>query len=444
MLVQKGHCIQLLPNNEQHTIFVQWAGAHRWAYNWGLERKVQAFRETGESPSTYVMMKEIVALKRTEEYAWLQGVSKSIPRMALLHLETAYANYFREKKDGTVAQRIAKLEAEGKWEARCEKLRKKGLYGFQLEPGFPNFKSRKRSKMVFHLEPDQIRIEGKRIRLPKIGWIRMTKPLRFEGKLIGTVAISERAGKWYASVQVETEHIPTEKQDGIVGIDLGVKTLATLSDGTQFGNPKALKHYQCLLARAQHQLDRKQKGSNRWKKAKLRVQRIHKCIADIRANATHHATRYIADTYSFVAMESLNTSGMMQNHKLAGAVADANFCEFKRQVAYKVAWEDGELALVDQWFPSSRLCSGCGCINSDLTLADRVWTCECGAVHDRDVNAAKNILAKALHDRGLPVAGRGGKGQQPPYEASREQRKCKSLIREVTRTQICQSQFGTV
>lgn len=386
MPVQKSHQIQLLPNNEQCTIFVQWAGTHRWAWNWGLECKIEAYEQTGKSPGAYALSKGIVELKHTS-HMWLQDVSKSVPRIALQQLDQAYANFFRRCKNG------------------------------EKEKGFPKFKSRRRSKMVFHLEPDQIRIEGKRIRLPKIGWVRMTQPLRFEGKLIGTVAISERAGKWYASLNVETEHVPTENQGGAVGIDLGVKTLVTLSNGTQFENPKALRHYRKLLARAQRQLERKQRGSNRWEKAKLRVQRIQKRIADIRANATHHATGYIAENYEFVAMEDLNASGMMKNHSLAGAVADANFREFKRQVAYKVGWEGNKLALIDQWFPSSKLCSICGCINDGLILADRVWACDCGVTHDRDVNAARNILAKALHDRGFPVAGRGGLGAvRPPVK----------------------------
>ena len=336
MLVHKGHRIQLLPNNKQKTVFKQWAGAARWAYNWGLERKIKAYEETGESPGAYSLMKEIVKLKRTEEYAWLRDVAKSVPRMALLQLEAAFTNFFCRIKSGE-------------------------------KPGFPKWKSKKRSKVVFHLEPETVRIEGKRIRLPKIGWVRMTKPLRFTGKLVGTVAISERAGKWYVSINVETEHDPVESQGGAVGIDLGVKTLATLSDGTTYDNPKALRHYGKLLARAQRQLARKQKGSKRWAKAKLRVQRIQKRIADTRANAIHQATADIVRRYSFVAMEDLNVKGMVKNHSLAGAVSDAAFGEFKRQMRYKLSWNNGELVLIDCWFPSSKLCSVCGCIN-DLSL----------------------------------------------------------------------------
>lgn len=366
MLVTKGHRIQLLPNNRQKTIFRQWAGTHRWAYNWGLREKIDAYEETGKSPGAYSLMKEIVKLKQTEEYGWLNDVGKSVPRMALMQLEQAYANFFRRCKNGE-------------------------------KPGFPKWKSKKRSKVVFHLEPDTVKVEDKRVRLPKIGWVRMTTPLRFKGKLVGSIAISEQAGKWYISLNVETEHSLSDNQGGAVGIDLGVKTLAVLSDGMAYENPKALKHHQKLLARAQRQLARKQKGSKRREKAKLRVQKLHKRIADIRADTIHQATAEIARQYDFVAMEDLNVKGMVKNHCLAGAISDAAFSEFRRQMQYKLDWGGGKLALIDRWFPSSKLCSACGCINGGLTLVDREWTCpDCGACHERDHNAAKNILAKGL------------------------------------------------
>lgn len=369
MLVHKGHKILLQPNNQQKAKFISWCGVARWAYNFGLEKKIRAYKVTRKSLGAYALSKEVTMMKHST-HLWLCDAPKSIPRMALQQLDTAYANFFRRCTNG------------------------------DKEKGFPRFKSKRCSKRVFHLEPDTVRLEGKRIRLPKIGWVRMTKPLRFEGKLVGTVAVSEQAGKWYVSLNVETEHIPTDNQGGVTGIDLGVKTLATLSDGMTYENPKALKHYEKLLAGAQRQFARKQKGSNRRAKSKLRVQRIQKRIADIRANAIHQATTDIVRQYSFVAMEDLNVKGMVKNHCLAGAVSDAAFGEFRRQAGYKLGWNGGALALIDRWFPSSKLCSECGCINSSLTLADREWTCpDCGTHHNRDHNAAKNIMQKGLQHR---------------------------------------------
>ncbi len=386
MLVYKGHKIQLQPNNKQETTFIYWAGIARWAYNWGLGRKIKSYEETGKSPSAYDLRKEITQLKKTDEYTWLNTVSTSIPRTALMQLEEAYISFFRRVKNGN------------------------------KKPGFPKFKSKKRGKVVFHLEPDQVRVEGKRIRLPKIGWVRMTKPLRFKGVLVGTVAVSERASKWYVSLVSETEHISINSQSGEVGVDLGVKMLATLSDGATYENPRALKHYQKLLTRAQRQLAKKQKGGNRWKKAKIRVQCIQKRVADIRADATHQATTDIAKHYDFVAMEDLNVKDMVKNHYLAGAVGDAAFGEFKEQMQYKLDWNGGELVLIDRWFPSSKTCSACKYINNSLTLSDRKWVCpNCVTYHDRDENAAKNILAEGLQTPGgSNGAGREGAGEIRP------------------------------
>jgi putative transposase len=314
-------------------------------------------------------MQEIVTLKKTAEYDWLNDVPKSIPRIALLQLEEAYTNFFRRVKGG------------------------------EKEKGFPNFKSRKRGRMCFHLEPDAIAIDGNRVRIPKLGWIRMHQAIRFEGRIVGTVCISCTAGRWYASFNVETEIAdPIEKQERVaVGVDVGIKYLAVLSDGKVFDNPKSFFRLERLLARAQRQMARKQKGSKRWQRAKLRMQRIHKRIADIRANATHHVTSYIAANYDGVAIEDLSVRGMSQNRHLAKAVLDANFAELQRQLTYKMFWAGGEVRKADRFFPSSRLCSVCGFINGELTLADREWVCiGCGTHHDRDRNAANNLVIQCF------------------------------------------------
>lgn len=362
MLIQKSHKIQLLPNNVQRAKFVEYAGVHRWSYNYGLERKKAEYESTGKSSGAYALAVEVTALKRST-HPWLSEAPKSIPRLALQQLDVAYANFFRRVKNGA------------------------------MKPGFPRFKSRKRDRLVFHLESDTVVIDKNKARIPKLGWVRMCQPLRFSGKLAGTVAISEQAGKWFASLTVEVETPDLdERQDREVGIDLGVKTLATTSDGREFENPKHGKQLEELLVRVQRQLARKKPGSKRWQKAKLRVQRIHKSIADRHADAIHQATLRICGKYNTVYLEDLNVSGMMRNHCLARAVADASMREFRRQVEYKERWRGGTVGFVDRWFPSSKLCSECGCINDELTLADREWVCDCGTHHLRDHNAAMNIL----------------------------------------------------
>jgi len=384
VIVVKGHKILLDTKPEHDALFISWCGVARWAYNFGLEKKIAAYEDNGESPGSYALMSEVVVLKRTDEFAWLRCAPKSVPRMALLQLETAYSNFFFRVKKGA------------------------------REKGFPRFKSKKHSKLSFHLEPDAIAVRDSRVRIPKLGWMKMHQPIRFEGRIVGTVCISKTAGKWYISFNVETIVDPIENQEQVVtGLDLGVKTLAVLSDGKKFENPKSFYRLERLLASAQRQCTRKQKGSNRWRKAKLRVQRIHKRIADLRANATHHVSAYVAANYDGVAIEDLNVAGMSRNHCLAKAILDANFAELHRQLRYKMAWRGGEARQVERFFPSSKLCSVCGLINDELTLADREWTCDCGAHHDRDQNAAINLAIKC-YGRGLTATARGGSGAARP------------------------------
>lgn len=375
MLIQKSHKIQLLPNNAQKAKFVAWAGAHRSIYNLGLERKKAVYESTGKSPGAYALAVEVTALKYST-HSWLADVSKSIPRLALQQLDVAYANFFRRVKNGTT------------------------------KPGFPRFKSRKRDRLVFHLETGTVVLDGNKVRIPKLGWMRICQSLRFDGKLVATVAISEQAGRWFASFTAEVKvPDPDEKQVREVGIDLGVKTLATTSNGREFENPKHGQQLEDLLARAQRQLARKKPGSKRRQKAKLRVQRIHVRIVNGRTDAIHQATSRICRKYNMVYLEDLNVSGMMQNHCLAKAVVDASMREFRKQVEYKEQWQGGAVGFVDRWFPSSKRCSVCGCVNDELTLADREWVCECGRYHLRDVNAAMNIL----HTGRLAGAARGGR-----------------------------------
>ena len=202
------------------------------------------------------------------------------------------------------------------------------------------------------------------------------------------------AGRWYASLTVEREDKPVTKppQGGAVGIDLGIKTLATLSDGTIIENPRLLRKSERKLKKAQKALSRKVKGSHRRAKARVKVARLHAHVANCRADAINKATTMIARTYSTVCIEDLNVAGMVKNHHLAKAVLDAAFGEFRRQLDYKTARSGAALHVVDRWYPSSKTCSKCGRVKAKLPLAERVYRCDCcGLVMDRDLNAAINI-----------------------------------------------------
>lgn len=382
-------------------------------YNWALEQKKTTYEADGKSLSKYDVQKLLTLEKHTERQ-WLNDILRDTLVNAIWDMDKAYQNFFRRVKNG------------------------------EEKKGFPKFKSRRTAKRVFHITACLVQASDDRrsIKLPKLGWVRMTKPLRFEGKLVGTVAINEEAGKWYASMtfEVEIPDSPDRTNDPAVGIDVGIHTLMTLSDGRRYENPKATYRLEKLLTRAQRQLSRKQKDSNHWKRAKLRVGRVHKHIADSRIYAAHCATSGVARDYGLIAMEDLNVKGMVANHHLAKAISDSNFNRLCQQLSYKTAWSGSELRLVDRWFPSSKLCPVCGCINDNLTLGDRIWICDCGAIHDRDLNAARNILAEALRmaDESA-VTGRGGIGvSSPPCEASNEHL-YKTRIPELTGT-LCVGQ----
>lgn len=373
MIVYKSHKILLDVTPEIEQVFISWCGTARWAYNYGLARRKAEYESTRTVLGSYTLMKEIVVLKKTNEYSWLRDVSCSVPRMAMIHLEEAYTEFFRRVKRG------------------------------DKEKGFPKFKSRRRARLAFHLEPDAITIDNNHIRIPKIGWLRMHQSIRWDGKIVRSVCISKTAGRWYASFNVKTEvDDPIEKQERTaVGLDVGIKHLAVLSDGKKFDNPRAFYHLERLAARAQRQMERKQKGSKRWERAKLRVQQINKRIADLRANTTHHVSAYIAQNYDGVAIEDLNVLGMMENHRLAKAITDANMAALHRQLIYKMNWAGKEARQADRFFPSSRLCSACGFKNGSLILTDREWICKCGVRHDRDLNAAINLATECYG----PMAG---------------------------------------
>ena len=217
---------------------------------------------------------------------------------------------------------------------------------------------------------------------------------RVGGGRVLHMTVSQRAGRWYASLTVERDDELAAKplKGGAVGVDLGVKTLATLSDGTVIENPRYLKKSERKLKKAQRELSRKTKGSNRRAKAKIKVARIHARVANRRLDALHKLTTRLAKGYSDVSIEDLNVSGMVKNHRLAKHIADAAFGEFRRQLEYKTARAGARLHVVDRWYRSSKTCSGCGGVKAKLSLAERTYRCDsCGLVLDRDLNAAINI-----------------------------------------------------
>ncbi len=370
--VVRGYKTELDLNNEQRTACLKSAGCARFAYNWGLARCQEAYRTTGKSRSAIDLHKELNELKQTD-FPWMYEVSKCAMQEALRNLEQAYKNFFRK----------VKLKKQGKWKGKL---------------GFP--KSKKKSKAIgsFRLT-GSIKVFPDAVQLPRLGRLRLHEHdfLPTDAKVL-SATISEEAGRWFVSVQVEEEQKqPVSTATSAIGVDLGIKTLAALSDGTRFSNPRALGHAQKKLRRLERQKSRRKKGDQNRKKTCRKLAKQHAHVANIRRDAAHKLTTYLCKNHALVAIEDLHVAGMLKNHNLAQAISDSNFGEIRRQLEYKAAWYGTHLVTIDHWYPSSKTCSDCGWIDSDQDLSDRTFICQnCGLVIDRDHNAAINLLNEAL------------------------------------------------
>jgi putative transposase len=368
--IQRAYQTELDLNNKQITACKRHAGAARWTYNWGLTRKQEEYHATGKTPSAMELHRELNRLKQTA-VPWLYAVSKCAPQEALRNLDSAFAHFFRR----------ARLQRQGKLRGKV---------------GYPQRKTRKKGLSSFRLT-GSIVVFSDAIQLPRLGRLRLKERdyLPVAAKIL-SATVSERAGRWYVSVQVEVEHSVPVNTGPVVGMDVGVKTLATLSDGTVIPNPHHLRSCLKQLKRSQRAVSRKQKGSCNRKKAVRKLAMLHRRVAHQRSNTLHQVTSRLAKTMSVVVVEDLNVAGMLKNHHLAQAISDVGFAEFRRQLTYKAAWSGCQVMVVSRWEPTSRTCSGCGWVDADLTLADRVFCCEdCGLVIDRDLNAALNLAQLA-------------------------------------------------
>jgi putative transposase len=371
MLVQRAYKTELDLSDRQVTACRQHAGAARWAYNWGLRVKQERYTATKKSPNAIALHRELNALKKTA-VPWMYRVSKCAPQEALWNLDAAFQQFFR----------------------RCA-LKKQGTWKGKL--GYPQFKTKKKGLGGFRLT-GRIVVSPKAIVLPRLGRLRLKERgyLPTGGVAILSAMVSEQAGHWYVSVQVEQERAVPENTGPVVGIDLGIKSLATLSDGEVIPNPRHLKRRLKKLKRLQRVVSRRQKGGKNRKKAVRTLAKQHRQIKNQRRNTLHQMTTRLAKTKSVLVIEDLNVVGMLKNHRLAQAIGDVGFYEFKRQLLYKAAWNGSRVILADRWEPSSKTCSCCGWIDEELTLSDRTFHCQqCGLVLDRDLNAAINVAQLA-------------------------------------------------
>ena len=288
--------------------------------------------------------------------------------------------------------------------------------------GFPRFKSKDRAVPGFAYTTGSfglIDCDPHALRLPRIGRVHCMEDVsrRVDGARVLRMSVSKRGGRWQASLTVERADnpVPRPPKGGSVGIDLGVKELATLSDGTVIHNPHALKSNLRRLKKAQRNLSRKRKGSNRRRKARAQVARLYARVANLRSDALNKTTIMLAHAYSDIGIEDLNVAGLVKNHGLARSIQDAAFAEFRRQLTYKTARTGARLHVIDRWYPSSKTCSNCGTVKAKLSLSERVYRCDgCGLVIDRDLNAAVNIQVAGSAPETLNA--RGGSGRQTRLE----------------------------
>ena len=352
------------------------AGAARFAYNAGLAHVKEAL-DNGESPewSHYDLRrwwnanKDELAVNRDTGVVWWSQNSKEAYSMAFRSLAQGLSNWSKSRKGERKGKRV----------------------------GFPKFKSKNNVARFAYSTDFTAPISGDHygLKLPRIGRVHCMENVhrRVAGARVVRVSVSRRAGHWYASLTVEREpKATTAPKRGAVGVDLGVKNLATLSDGAVIPNPRALNRGMRALRKAQQALSRKVMGSARREKARERVARLYARVADVRADALHKATSMIASNYDTVCIEELHVAGMVKNRSLARSLSDAALGEFRRQLEYKTTRTGAVLRVVDRWFPSSKTCSNCGVVKAKLSLSERTFNCDaCGLSIDRDLNAAINI-----------------------------------------------------
>jgi putative transposase len=354
-----GFKTELKVNSSQQVLFAKHAGTARHAWNWGLGLTKQILDKNKSNPDDKIkfptaidLHKWLVALVKPSNL-WYYEVSKCAPQYALKQLRDA-------------------------WD-RC----------FKKVSGAPKFKKKGR-KDSFTLD-GSIKIEHFKIKVPVIGWLKTYERLP-QGITPKSVTISRHADRWFISFKIEIEPTVTPKFVECVGVDLGINSLATLSTGEEFKGAKSYKKYENKLARLQYLLRHKLVSSNNYKKAQLKIARLHRKIANIRKDTLHKLTAYISKNHAVIGLEDLNVSGMMANRKLAKAIGDMGFYEFRRQLEYKCRLYGSRLVKVDRFYPSSKTCSHCGHVKESLSLSDRVFKCdECQFECDRDLNASINL-----------------------------------------------------
>ncbi len=364
----RAYRYRLYPNEEQKVLIAKHLGSCRFIYNYALDKKVRAYQTDKTNLSRFDIQADLPNMKKSEEYCWLKEVNSLSLQASLANLDSAYTKFFREHK------------------------------------GFPRFKSKKDSKQSFSI-PQNTRVdfENGRIFIPKFkGGIKTKFHRTFEGIVKSSTISRTATGKYFVSILVEVNEpdVPMKPicENKTVGIDLGIKTFAVLSDGTEIPNPKHLKQSLDKVKKLQRSLSHKNKGSKNRDKARRKLALAHEQVTNRRNDFLHKVTSYLVNNYDTICLEDLNVKGMVKNHHLAQALEDIAMGTFNTLLEYKAKERGVNILRIGRFEPSSKMCT-CGYINHNLTLATREWICpKCGSIHDRDLLAANNIKRFAFRN----------------------------------------------